>query len=147
MKSTCAIALTIILLIANSCSDKETGADERTLKINEIVSSPWTNAVVTHSTDGDLSFQYEDFSIAFIKNPGSSYDGDFIVTHGGYAFEEHYGKWKLDEVSSQIILSTGKQMEFVLTENILRLEFTVDNTSGRTAGVSGHFIFELQKEI
>jgi hypothetical protein len=139
MKNILKITILLALIQLGACSDdKDSGQDAQT---KMLTAEPWSHAQVTHS-DGDLSAQYEDFVIVFTSNSANGFDGTFIVSNGGYAFAETSGQWKFDD--SKIILDSGKEMEFELTENSLQLDFTVAPSGGRVAGVSGHFTFDLR---
>lgn len=133
---------TIILLALfqlGACSDdKESGPDAKT---KMLTAQPWAHAQVTHS-DGDLSDQYENFVILFTSNKSGEFDGTFLISNGTPAFSETSGMWKFE--GDQIILDSGKEMDFVLDENNLELDFFTSPTGGRVMGLSGHFIFDLQ---
>lgn len=139
MKNMFRLTILLALIQLSACSDdKDNGTDAQT---KMLTAEPWSHAVVTHS-DGDLSDQYEDFVIVFTDNPSNGFDGTFIVSNGGYAFAETSGQWKFE--GSKIILDSGKEMEFELTENSLQLDFIVPPAGGKVAGISGHFVFDLQ---
>jgi hypothetical protein len=108
------------------------------------VTETWGAPQVIHGIDGDLSDQYSDFAITFTQNPSDGYEGIFVVANGGYAFEEITGNWKFNDDLSEIILDSGKEMEFKLEENSLTLDFIVTNSGGRSNGLSGHFTFHLK---
>lgn len=135
--------ISIVALVAfTSCSDSgETPKQDATTKL--LTASSWGHATVTHS-DGDLSDQYQNFMIIFTDNELNGYDGSFLVSNGGNAFSEGIGKWKFNDDKTLIILDSEKEIEFTVTENILQLEFTVPSSGGKAAGLSGHFVFELQ---
>lgn len=139
MKNIFRITILLALIQLGACSDdKGSGQDAQT---KMLTAEPWSHAQVTHS-DGDLSDQYENFVIVFTSHPSGGFDGTFIISNGGYAFSETSGQWKFDD--SKIILDSGKEMEFELTENSLQLDFTVAPPDGKAAGLSGHFTFDLQ---
>lgn len=134
----------LLLLVSLGCSK-----DESLSKHDQIVkniSATWGNAQVMHATDGDLSFQYEDFAITFAKNSSSGADGFFIVENGSHAFPDASGQWSLSSDLSKIEISTGAAWDFTLTGNSLTLEFDIPDSGGRTNGLTGHVVFELTKE-
>ena len=132
----------LILLLATACKDDDEPS-AKDVKLNMLTVSPWAHAQVTHA-DGDLSSQYTEFVISFSKNSSNGYDGMYVISNGGYAFTEDGGHWKFNANLDQIILDSGKVMDFVLEENHLQLDFNVANPGGRIEGVSGHFVFDLQ---
>lgn len=136
------LAALLVLIQFVACKDSdEPGAREKAIATLTVTS--WGHARVTHS-DGDLSEQYEDFVIQFIKSPSSGYDGTFVITEGGYAFEETAGRWKLSENLTQISFDSGKAMDIVLTSANLQLDFFVAAPTAKVSGVSGNFVFDLQ---
>ncbi len=142
MKNILKFAALLILFQLNACKDdNESGTNANT---RMLTASPWGNAQVTHTTDGDLSDQYTDFAIAFTDNSSDGFDGTFIVSNGSYAFSENTGQWKFNDDFTQIILDSEKVMDIQLDEDHLKLDFTVPTPGGRLAGVSGHFTFDLQ---
>lgn len=127
-----------------ACSDdNEISAREQT--INNITADSWIAEQVIHATDGDLTFQYENFSIRFTKGNATNYDGEYYVINGSNAFTQPYGKWSLNSELTTIMLDNGLDLDFTMAGNEMTLDFTVpapDN--GRVGGLSGHFIFSLK---
>ena len=124
-----------------ACSDDEVNSHDQKVKI--LTASYWGSPTVTHA-DGDLSDQYLDFVIVLNKNASDSFDGTYIIANGGYAFSETNGKWKLSDDLTKLVLDSGKEMSVEVSDQSLRLEFTVASTNGRIAGLSGNFVFELK---
>ena len=124
-----------------SCNDDDANPKSQELRL--LTASPWSHALVTHPTDGDLSDQYETFAISFSKNVEDGYDGTFIISNGGYAFPENTGKWRFNDSFDQIILDSGRELNYQLDESTLQLDFNVDAPGGRISGLSGHFVFDL----
>jgi len=134
-----------VLLQLSGCGDDSNEKSKRDVAIAKLTHSSWSHAQVTNTPDGDLSSQYENFVIAFSSNKSGGYDGTYIISNGGYAFSENAGKWKLSDTLDKITLDSGKEMEIQLEEEHLQLDFTVAAPGGgRAAGLSGHFVFELQ---
>ena len=144
MKKIVLASLLAIITMVTGCKKEEVlSARDQTLnKLN----GQWSNAQVTHGTDGDLSGLYADFQLVFTKAKTDGFDGYYIVSNGGHAFTQGSGKWKLDSGNSQITLSNGPSMDFEVTATALMLDFTVENTGGRISGLHGHFTFNLTKE-
>lgn len=131
----------IIALQLGACGDeKESGTAAKT---KMLTATPWGHATVTHS-DGDLSGQYGNFAIIFAKNGSDGFDGTFLISKGGYAFSETAGKWMFSDDMTQIIFDSGKEIDIELSEDHLQLDFIVPPPGGRIAGLSGHFVFDLQ---
>lgn len=135
--------LTLLAVLFTACKeDSDPSAREKT--INKLTASAWIADQVTHSTDGDLTFQYEDFSMLLSKSNANNYDGEFYIANGGNAFPEAMGKWRVNDDQTTIILDNGREIDFEFTENTLTLDFVVEPTeSGRANGLSGHFTFTL----
>jgi len=131
----------LILLLATACKDDDPSA--KNVKTDMLTATPWAHAQVAHA-DGDLSSQYENFVISFTKNPSNGFDGMFVISNGGNAFPEDGGHWKFNANLDQIILDSGKEMDFVLAAGHLELDFFETNPGGRIDGLSGHFVFNLQ---
>ncbi len=141
MKNILKFTALLILLQMSACKDdNESGTDART---KMLTASPWGNAQVTHTPDGDLSDRYADFAIVFTDDASDGFDGTFVVSNGSYAFSENAGKWKFNDDFTQIILDSEKEMDFQLDESHLELNFIVPPAGGRVAGVSGQFTFDL----
>lgn len=122
---------------------KDDAPSKQDVMTNMLTANAWGDATVTHGADGDLSFQYENFAVQFTNQKANDYSGNFLVSNGGSAFPDVTGKWKFNSDLTKIIFDTGKEMDFILTETKLELEFTVSATGGRVSGLDGHFIFEL----
>jgi hypothetical protein len=140
MKYILNIVSLIALVTFMSCDGNESPKQDATTAM--LTASSWGSPTVAHS-DGDLSDQYENFIIAFTSKATSGYNGTFIIANGGNAFSETSGLWKFNPGKTQIILDSEKEIDFFVTENSLQLEFTVTVPNGKTAGLTGHFVFEL----
>jgi hypothetical protein len=135
-------ALLIVLSFGACKNDDEPNAHDK--KVDMISAHSWGDATVTHA-DGDLSSEYDNFVIVFNNNSSDGFDGTFVIGNGGYAFSETSGHWKFSDDVKQIILDSGKEMDFELSGNSLQLDFTVAAAGGgRAAGLSGHFVFDLK---
>ena len=136
------IKLTVLLMVFLSfaCDDKPSKAD---VKTKMLTTKTWGHAQVIHS-DGDLSNQYENFAIGFTRNASKGFNGTFVISGGGYAFPETTGKWKFSADFNQIIFDNGKEIDIKLSADHLQLDFTVPAPGGKIAGLSGHFVFDLQ---
>lgn len=138
-------SMLFVLLQLSGCGDDGNEKSKRELAIDMLTQSSWGHAQVTNTPDGDLSDQYENFVIAFSNNASGEFDGTYIISNGGYAFTENAGKWKLSDARDKITLDSGKEMDIQLEEDHLQLDFTVAAPGGgRAAGLSGHFVFDLQ---
>ena len=146
MKKLFTYASILSVLLLSACHDDEKGTDPRTKNMNLLTSSVWVTESVDHTTDGDLTFQYENFSIAFTQTGSSGMDGEYIAVNGGNAFPDSYGEWSLSSDSKTILLSNDQEMTIEsLTEGSLVLNFIVEPpTGGRVEGVSGEFTFHLK---
>lgn len=143
MKSIFKITILLIALQLSGCGgDNEKSNKE--VKTDMLTQSPWGHAQVTHSPDGDLSGQYENFSILFTDQSADGFDGTYFISNGGYAFSETTGNWKFNDALDQIILDSGKEMDMQLDEEHLQLDFVTAPPGGKAAGLSGHFTFDLQ---
>lgn len=143
MKKLIKISVLLILFQLTACSE-DTEKSEKDVKIDMLTANSWSHAQVMHSPDGDLSAQYEDFSILFTDNASNGFDGTFAISNGGYAFTEDAGQWKFNDDLNQIILDSDKVMDIQLDETHLQLDFITSASGGRAAGLSGHFVFDLQ---
>lgn len=139
MKNILRLIILLALIQLGACSDDGDGNTQTKMLTKE----PWAHAQVTHS-DGDLSNQYTNFVIVFTNNPSGGFNGTYIISNGGYAFSETSGMWKFNNDKSKIILDSGKEMDFVLDNEHLELDFVVAAPGGKVAGLSGHFAFSLQ---
>src|SRR5262245_26477126 len=112
----------LMAIVVMACDDDDLAPRDQ--KINDLTSSSWVSPTVTHA-DGNLSDQYTDFVLVFNNNPSNGFEGSFIIANGGYAFAESSGKWKLSDDLTTIILDSGKELSAEVSEQSLRLEFTV----------------------
>lgn len=147
MKRIVMYASLFLAVIVSACkSDDKEGTDPHAEKIGLVTSGVWQAESVIHSTDGDLTFQYEDFTITFTNNATSGSDGDFLVQNGGNAFPDASGKWSLNSDLNTISLSNGQDMTIEnLSSQSLVLKFIVaPSAGGRIEGVSGEFTFHLE---
>ena len=133
----------LIILQLSSCSE-DNGKSKREVKADMLTEAPWGHAQVTHSPDGDLSSQYTNFMIVFSVAKADGFDGNYIISNGGYAFSETIGKWKFNDALDQIILDSGKPMDIQLDADYLQLDFVTTSAGGKMIGLSGHFVFDLQ---
>src|SRR5690349_6195041 len=81
--------VTILILVSaafSQCSKDDPSAKSR--KISILTSDVWITESVINSADGDLTFQYTNFEIAFVKNGDAGFDGDYYLADGGTAFPE-----------------------------------------------------------
>jgi len=143
MKKLFNLAALLIVISFGACNNDDDELSAHDKKVNMLTANSWGDATVTHA-DGDLSGQYEDFVIVFTKNSANGFDGTFVIAEGGYAFSEASGQWKFSDDLTQIVFDSGKEMDFELSDNNLELDFTVTAGSGRAAGLSGHFVFDLK---
>jgi hypothetical protein len=142
MKNIFRLTILLALIQFSACSDDNNGGS-KSAKSTILTKEPWAHAQVSH-TDGDLSSQYTNFVIVFTKNASDGFDGTYVISNGGHAFTETSGKWKFSEDFSQILFDSGKEINIELTEDHLKLDFIAPPPGGKVAGLSGHFIFELQ---
>ena len=139
------LTLTTLIVLAQmfACNDDNENPNSQDLRM--ITATPWSHASVIHSTDGDLSDQYENFAISFTKKAENGFEGTFIISNGGYAFTENTGKWKFhDDFDNKIVFDSGRQIQFDVEENTLHLDLNVAPPGGRINGLSGHFVFDLK---
>lgn len=141
MKYLVRITLLLALIQLGACDDDKGG--EQSAQTKMLTAEPWAHPQVTHS-DGDLSSQYANFVIVFTSHASDGFNGTYLISNGGYAFTETSGKWKFNNDKSKIVLDSGKEMDFVLDEEHLELDFVVPAPGGKVAGLSGHFAFSLQ---
>lgn len=131
-------------LFVASCSD-DNEVSPKDEKVKHLTSSAWTTASVLHSTDGDLTSQYANYSITFSRNASSGIDGDYLVTNGSYAFPDAAGKWTLSADLSKITLTNGQEIAIEsLSDESLKFKVVVAPSSGRVSGLSGEFHFSLK---
>ena len=137
------LTLTMLIALAQmiACDDN---VSPKSQDARLITATTWSHASVTHTTDGDLSDQYQNFAISFSKKAENGYEGTFIISNGGYAFPENTGKWKFHDDWDKIIFDSGRQIEYDVEENTLHLDFNVASPGGRVNGLSGHFVFDLK---
>jgi hypothetical protein len=114
-------------------------------QIRMLTSNVWIPALVENSSDGDLTFQYTDFAIAFIKSDKQGFDGDYYLSGGGNAFKELFGKWRFNDDLTKLVLQNGREMDLELSSNALTLSFYQAPVNGRVQGLSGVFTFHLKK--
>jgi len=143
MKKILNIAALIVLVALASCKDDGKELSQEDVKTKILTATSWSHAQVSHS-DGDLSDQYTNFAILFTSTASADFDGAFVISNGGNAFSESAGQWKFNEDLTRIIFDSGKEIDITLDESHLQLDFTVPAPGGRTAGLSGHFTFDLQ---
>src|SRR5262245_7787478 len=101
MKSILKITALLIVLQLTGCGEDK-GKSEEQAMTDMLTATAWGHAAVTHS-DGDLSDQYTNFTILFTDHGADGFDGNYIISNGGYAFSEIAGKWRLSADKSQII--------------------------------------------
>ena len=132
-----------ILVSLFSCKDDDANSSAEKLKTEMLTAESWGHPQVTH-TDGDLSDQYTNFAIVFTSNGSAGFNGTYFVSNGGNAFTETTGLWMFNDDLTKIIFDSGKEIDFTLEDDFLQFDFVVNDPSGKVAGLSGHFIFELQ---
>ena len=126
-----------------ACDDDN--VSPRSQDVRSITATPWSHASVIHSTDGDLSDQYENFVMSFTKKAEGGFEGTYIISNGGYAFPENTGKWKFHDDLDRIVFDSGRQIQYDINGDVLHLDFTVPQPpGGRVSGLSGHFTFDLK---
>lgn len=143
MKKILTLLTFVSMLSVISCKD-DNEPSKQDVNTKMLTASPWGNAQVTHTPDGDLSDQYTDFAIVFTSNASNGFDGTFVVSNGGYAFSENAGKWKFNNDFTKIIFDSEKELTIELDEDHLQLDFVVPAPGGKVSGLSGHFVFTLQ---
>ncbi len=138
--------LLIVVAVACGSKDEDPKPDAKAKAISTLTGSKWIANSVEHAIDGDLTFQYEDFSITFSKHPAAGAEGDYTVINGGNAFPDPSGKWSLSEDGHTIFFTSGQEFAIEsLTDQSLILNFTVPPSSGgRVEGMSGEFTFNLK---
>jgi hypothetical protein len=62
------VIFTSLILVWPMGGCKKDGLTMQEAKINMLTSAPWKAVSVESASDGDLTFQYEGFSISFLKN-------------------------------------------------------------------------------
>lgn len=133
----------LAMIVHLTACDDEPSSEVET-KRSLLTTNTWGNPVVTHA-DGNLSNDYNDFVITFTTNPViSGYEGTYIVSNGSHAFGDPSGQWKLNDEQTLIIFDSGREIQFEVSEDRLKLDFTVTDSGGRLSGLSGHFVFELK---
>ncbi|HMG92391.1 MAG TPA: hypothetical protein VK589_20175 [Chryseolinea sp.] len=143
MKNILTLTLLALMFQLAGCNSDD-DANPKSQNAQLLTATPWSHAVVTHTTDGDLSDQYENFAISFIRKAENGYEGTFIISNGGYAFPENTGKWKFhDDNLGKIVFDSGRQIQYDVHAETLHLDFNVAAPGGRTNGLSGHFVFDL----
>ena len=132
-----------------SCN-KNSESSPKDKAIDMITANAWETESVQHDTDGNLTFQYENFTIAFTKKTSSNYSGEYVVANGGTAFPDAFGQWKILDDLKTIQFDNGQEFEVDLSNGKLKLDFYIVNSGGgrigwgRMSGLSGHFIFVLK---
>ena len=142
MKYISTIAILAAVLHLAGCDDNDMNPKSQDLKF--LTAATWSHADVSHTTDGNLSDQYQNFAISFSNNAGDGYEGTFLISNGGFAFPENAGKWKFNAELDQIIFDSGRAIQYEVDKNALHLDFTISAPGGRTNGLGGHFIFDLK---
>jgi hypothetical protein len=136
------IVMLAIIVQLTACND-EPGSEANT-KHNLLTTNTWGTPVVTHA-DGNLSQDYADFTITFTSNAViNGFEGTYIISNGGHAFADPSGQWKLNEDHTLIVFDSGREIQFEVREDLLKLDFTVTDSGGRSNGLNGHFVFELK---
>ena len=135
------VAILAMVIQLSGCEDKS--SSENT-KRDLLTTNTWGTPLVTHA-DGNLSDEYSDFAITFTTNAViSGFEGTYIVSSGGHAFNDPSGQWKFNDEQTMIVFDSGREIQFEVSENKLKLDFTVEESDGRSNGLSGHFVFELK---
>jgi len=139
-----AICLFFTVTLFLSCSDDEKVSPKDKM-INQITESTWVVEQVEHGTDGDLTFQYTDFSLAFTASGSGDFIGEYFVGHGGYAFPDAFGKWNLSADLKNVLFDNDQEFAVEFVGERMLLDFTVNPPDGgRVEGLSGHFTFTLK---
>ncbi|HEY3405904.1 MAG TPA: hypothetical protein VGK59_21110 [Ohtaekwangia sp.] len=143
MKATLYFSVLLFLFQASACSEDESTSAKDNM-IRQLTESTWIAESVEHGTDGDLTFQYDDFSIAFTSSESGNFLGDYLVANGGYAFADAFGKWTVSEDLHTLMLDNDQELTVEFQGEKMILDFTVNPSSGgRSNGLSGHFTFTL----
>jgi hypothetical protein len=129
-----------VLIQCSSSSDP----DAKEEKIKWLTHDAWVAENVS-SDEGDLTFQYTDFVIIFMRNPNDTFDGDYYSTGGGHAFSELIGRWKFNDDLSKLLLDGGKEIRIIASKEKLTMNFFVAPSGGRVSGLSGNFTFVLKR--
>ena len=138
-----AVIYLLMACLAMSCgNDDEPNVQEQ--KVNLLTADTWVIDQVVSKSDGNLTEQYKDFAIAFLKKEASEFEGDYFIVDGGHAFQQATGKWRFSDDLTKLVLSDGKEIEFSLTAESLTLEFHVVPPNGRVGGLGGDFKFILK---
>jgi hypothetical protein len=136
------IVMLAIIVQLTACNDEP--ESEANTKHNLLTTNTWGTPVVTHA-DGNLTQDYADFTITFTSNPViSGFEGTYIISNGSHAFADPSGQWKLNEDQTLIVFDSGREIQFEVREDLLKLDFTVTDSGGRSNGLNGHFVFELK---
>ena len=134
-----------VLLMACSEDEKDENVSERDKVVNQITESTWVAEDVDHGTDGNLTDQYADFTIAFTKTKSTNFIGEYFVANGSYAFPDTFGKWSLSDDLKTVLFDNGQELAVEFENERMILDFTVSPPGdGRTTGLSGHFTFTLK---
>jgi hypothetical protein len=136
------IVMLVIIAQLAACSDESASATDT--KHALLTSNTWGTPTVSHA-DGNLTQDYADFTITFTTNAViSGFDGTYIISNGGHAFTDPSGQWKFNEEQTLIVFDSGREIQFEVSEGLLKLDFTVADSGGRLNGLNGHFVFELK---
>jgi hypothetical protein len=136
------IGMLVIIVQLAACSDESESATDT--KHALLTAHTWGTPTVSH-VDGDLTRDYADFTITFTANAViSGFDGTYIISNGGHAFADPSGQWKFNEEQTLIVFDSGAEIQFEVSEGLLKLDFTVADSGGRSNGLDGHFVFELK---
>jgi hypothetical protein len=138
------LTITVLATCLIFSCDKENEVSPREQKLELLTADAWITTQVLN-IDGDLTATYKNFSIAFLRKHGPDFEGDYYIANGGRAFKETMGEWKFNDDLTKIILSSGAEIEFTLTEDSLVLKFFVAPVNGRVEGLSGNFTFILKR--
>ncbi|PWJ42263.1 hypothetical protein [Sediminitomix flava] len=139
------LLVSVSLFGLSSCGGEDDTPSTDEIFISKLVEQPWEVQSVIHETDGDLTYDYEEFVTNFNKNGNHEYDGALSTENGFLAFP-NASYWRLVEEAgvSYILRSDGVYMAYELTEASLNLEFTLPQSSiQRVAGVAGKINFSL----
>ncbi|MGC4021786.1 MAG: hypothetical protein QM734_07495 [Cyclobacteriaceae bacterium] len=79
------LMLTFLSLI--SCSKQSTSPKDG--MINLLTSSAWVVESVTNQPDGDVTFEYTNFSISFERKSSGNYIGSYYLNNGSMHFQMH----------------------------------------------------------
>jgi len=135
--------LTMALLSFFSCKKHSESPKESMLNT---ISTSWVAESVMNEPDGNITFEYTDFTITFVKKSSNGFDGEYYINNGSYAFPEASGKWSLSDDLKTLHFDDTQDISIDYSNDRLKLDFTLTAQSGRTNGLTGHFIFVLKKD-